>query len=422
MQDELIHRRKQWMLLGYATALTLPGVLARFEVFNLSTELDTILYGLAILGAAFLLSWGAEVAQMDISKGLAIAFLAFIAVLPEYAVDLVFSWKAGQQDRAEGLKSMLCGDQERCSQLAIANMTGANRLLIGLGWAAVVLVWWRRSKQTEVRLGEARRTDLGFLILATTWAMTIPLRKHLSLVDLVVLLTLFGLYLWHVSKEEQEHPELIGPPLAIAALGKRGRRITTVGLFIFAAAVILAVAEPFAHGLTETGSKFGISSFLLVQWLAPLASEAPEMIIAILFVLRSKPEQGLGALVSSKVNQWTLLVGTVPLVYAISYGSATQPLHLDPRQVEEVLLTAAQSLFACAVIANLKITKGEAITLLVLFLAQFGFENTQIRYGFAAMYILLFVILMVKDPEARRSTAASVRLALSRPGAKATSK
>jgi cation:H+ antiporter len=175
-------------------------------------------------------------------------------------------------------------------------------------------------------------------------------------------------------------------------------------------------AEPFAEGILEAGKHLGIEEFLLVQWLAPLASEAPEMIIAILFVLRAKPEQGLGALVSSKVNQWTLLVGTVPLVYAIASGSVSS-MQLDPRQVEEVLLTAAQSLFAAAVLANLTISVGEATGLLVLFLAQFGFEDTSVRYGFASAYLLLFVVLIARDPRARQGLVGAVRHALTRPRA-----
>ena len=43
-----------------------------------------------------MLAWGAEVIQLDISAGLALALLALIAVLPEYAVDFVFTWKAGK--------------------------------------------------------------------------------------------------------------------------------------------------------------------------------------------------------------------------------------------------------------------------------------------------------------------------------------
>ena len=55
-----------------------------------------------------------------------------------------------------------------------------------------------------------------------------------------------------------------------------------------------------------------------MQWLAPLASEAPECIITSLFAWRLLGVAGLGALVSSKVNQWTLLVGTIALVFNLA--------------------------------------------------------------------------------------------------------
>jgi cation:H+ antiporter len=414
--------RAEWKYFGFAAAITVPALLFRFDLMHTAIPAETLLFGVAILGSAFLLSWAAEVAQLDISQALAIAFLAFIAVLPEYAVDLVFAWKAGRQDRLiRGFEGVLgsgqphsCGDIP-CRELAIANMTGANRLLIGLGWAVVVLIWWRKSGNRSVALGEERRTELGFLILATLWAFTIPLRGSLSVIDLAVLGALFIGYLWHAASGEPEEPELVGPPLALAALPQRKRRLATLILFLFAAGVILASAEPFADGLVHTGSQFGINKFLLVQWLAPLASEAPEMIIAILFVLRMKPGPGLGTLVSSKVNQWTLLVATIPLVYAIARGGF-HPMALDHRQVEEILLTAAQSAFAVATLANMKISRGEAAALLVLFLAQFGFESTAVRYGFSALYIVLFFVIALMKTEQRRGMLAAVRAALRRPG------
>ncbi|MGH2795964.1 MAG: sodium:proton exchanger, partial [Actinomycetota bacterium] len=76
--------RSGWVLIAAASGLCLPAILLRSGAFEISTEIDTLLFGIGILGAAFLLSWGAEVAQLDISQALAIAFLAFIAVLPEY--------------------------------------------------------------------------------------------------------------------------------------------------------------------------------------------------------------------------------------------------------------------------------------------------------------------------------------------------
>jgi cation:H+ antiporter len=403
-----------WIFIALAAAITLPALLVKLGYLGgepaPSADVSEILiktvgFGLAILGAAFLLSWGAEVAQLDISQALAIAFLAFIAVLPEYAVDLTFAWKAGAQDAGNFVRGC---EVEPCRQLAIANMTGANRLLIGLGWSAVVLIWWRRSGQGEVRLAEHRRTELGFLLLATLWALTIPIRGNLTILDLVVLFSMFVAYIWRAAREEAEHPELIGPPVAIAALSQTRRRVVTIVMFIFAAAVILVSAEPFAHGLTDVGQRYGISSFLLVQWLAPLASEAPEMIIAIMFVLRAKPDAGLGTLVSSKVNQWTLLIATIPLVYTISRGGI-HAMELDGRQVEEVLLTAAQSLFAIAILANLTINKFEAIGLLVLFGAQFAFESTAIRYGFSGAYIALTLLIFAKERAARHGVVAAIK-------------
>ncbi len=412
--------RGEWKYIAFAAAACAPAALLRAGVFSIPTEIETLLYGLAILGAAFLLSWGAEVAQLDISQALAIAFLAFIAVLPEYAVDLVFAWKAGTQDRlAEaGTQLLNCGgtaaDPTHCRDLAIANMTGANRLLIGVGWAVVVLVWWRKSGEKEVHLGSRRRTELGFLLLATLWAFSIPIRGNVSLIDLVVLGSIFVAYVWHAALEEAEEPELVGPPLALAALPQRRRRIATLVMFLFAAGMILISAEPFAHGLVETGEKFGIDKFLLVQWLAPLASEAPEMIIAILFVLRSKPGAGLGTLVSSKVNQWSLLIATIPLVYAIAHQGLS-PMTLDSRQVEEVFLTAAQSVFAIAVLASLSISRGEALLLLVTFLAQFGFESTTVRYGFSAFYIVAGLTIAARQKESRDGLVSAIRAALTPP-------
>ena len=107
-----------------------------------------------------------------------------------------------------------------------------------------------------------------------------------------------------------------------------------------------------------------------MQWLAPLASEAPELLVAGLYAWRLNTNAGLGTLVSSKVNQWTLLVGTLPIVFAIASGGL-HGLPIDAHQREELLLTAAQSFFALAVLASLSISVREALMLFGLFWAQF---------------------------------------------------
>ena len=65
-------------------------------------------------------------------------------------------------------------------------------------------------------------------------------------------------------------------------------------MFVFAATVILLVAEQFAEALVETGQEFGINEFLLIQRLAPLASEAPELLVAGLYAWRLNTNAGLG--------------------------------------------------------------------------------------------------------------------------------
>ena len=98
------------------------------------------------------------------------------------------------------------------------------------------------------------------------------------------------------------------------------------------------------------------------------------------------------ALISSKVNQWTLLVGTIPLVFAIS-GGAIRPFVLDTLQTHELLLTAAQSIFAVAVLVNLRLEKLDGLLLFVLFAVQLVFEQTRIEI--TIIYIALAVVFHI---------------------------
>src|SRR5437867_3916747 len=70
-------------------------------------------------------------------------------------------------------------------------------------------------------------------------------------------------------------------------------------------------------------------------------------------------------------------------------------LHLDGRQVEEILLTSAQSLFGIAVLANLRLSLREAMMLFVLFAAQLFFPDPAVRYGFSAVYLVLGVSMLL---------------------------
>jgi cation:H+ antiporter len=352
-----------------AVGLTVPGLAVRLTGAAPPSWLAPILFGGAILGAAFLLAWAAELLQLDVSQGLALTVLALIAVLPEYAVDFSFAWKAGKQP-------------QEFAPLTLANMTGANRLLIGVGWSMVVLIAaWRMRRiarergydgpvDTDVVLDRPHAIEIAFLGIATLYSLTLPLKSTLTLVDSAVLVTIFAVFLFRVARAPATEPHLVGPARLVATLPVQTRRVVVVLMLAYAAAAIFACAEPFAESLVHIGSDLGVSTFLLVQWVAPLASEAPELLIAGMFAWRLNTGAGFGTLLSSKVNQWTLLVGTLPLVFAISAGSL-HGLPLDTLQREELFLTAAQSAFAVAVVLNRRISVREALALFFLFISQF---------------------------------------------------
>ncbi|HEX4942492.1 MAG TPA: sodium:proton exchanger [Actinomycetota bacterium] len=414
--DDLIdiHPGRQRTALAVVALLTVPAFLVRYGGLDASHALEALLFGLAIVGAAFAISWAAETAQLDISAGLAIAILALIAVLPEYAVDFVFTAQGGNSYQLDPTcPSPLGPGRESPCDLALANMTGANRLLIGIGWSMVVFIAWYRLRRTRalpkgqrwegIELTRDHSIELGFLWVATLYSLTLPLKGSITLIDSVILVSLFVGYTWRVSRAPAEEPHLVGPARYLGSFPVLTRRAWVIGLFLASGTVILLFAEPFAHSLQEAGKQLGISEFLLVQWLAPLASESPELLVAGLFAWRLNTNAGLGTLVSSKVNQWTLLVGTLPIVFAISSAS-THGLPISAVQREELFLTAAQSFFAVAILSNLSLSLREAGYLFGLFWAQFivgalvpESMHAAERIGVGILYLLLGVTFLLRD-------------------------
>jgi cation:H+ antiporter len=385
-QDQLdLHPTRQLFLMGLAIAATIPGVFIQLSGRHLDPVVAAFIFGAGIVGAAFVLSWAAEVVQLDVGSGLALALLALIAVLPEYAVDFVLAMDAGQEFAATG-------DPSRSGPLALANMTGANQLLIGFGWPLVILLGtWRvkrnKAGQAEaegatperVNLKRSQSVDIAYLAVASIYGLTLFLKDTLTLLDAGILVAIYVAYMIRLAGAPPEHPHLVGPSAYIAVLPRATRRAVNYGMFVFAAGVILAVAEPFVDSLKAVGAEIGISEFLLIKWLAPLASEAPELLVATLFAWRLAARTGIGALISSKVNQWTLLVGTLPIVFAIFAGQFVG-LPLDTGQRVELWVTAAQSVFAVAIIASRSVSRTEAWVMLGLFVAQLG-ESALVEVG-----------------------------------------
>ncbi len=341
--------------------------------------LEPLLSGLAIVAAAFLLSWATELAEIYVPPAFALIVLALVSVLPEYAIDIHFAYTAAT--RPEYV------------EYAVANMTGANRLLVGLGWSMLVFVLFMKTRIRSMEVDPSQRTPLSFLLIATLYSFILPLKGTISIWDSAVLLLIFLAYVRRALRAEAEEAPLVGPAGWIAERCSDASRIAIIVSFlVYACLVIWCSAEPFADGLVAVGLGWNIDEYILVQMIAPLASEAPEFIVAILFVLKGRASTALGALISSKVNQWTLLVGAIPIAYSVGSGEILA-LELAARPQEELLITSAQSLFAVAILADLRFRLGEALLLFVLFSLQLLLPFEGVRYAFSGLYFLLILVL-----------------------------
>src|SRR3989440_164950 len=119
-----------WYLGPFVRFLKLLGAMTQAG----GTALSALWTFPSMLLSAFLVAWGAEAAQFLISQGLALAILAWLQTLPEFAVEAVIAWDAGR-------------NPER-AHLAIANLTGAIRLLLGLGWPMIYFVFAVSGRKT----------------------------------------------------------------------------------------------------------------------------------------------------------------------------------------------------------------------------------------------------------------------------------
>ena len=377
-----------WLWIALAAAIGLPSPVLRISGIHIEPVLASLIFGAGIVGGAFLLAWASEAAQVDISAGLAIAILAIIAILPEYAVEAVLAWNAGAVFAENPIAPEV--------SYVAANVTGANRLLIAFGWALVVLVFWLKQRRPTL-LPTGLPLEIAILLIATCLTFLIVVIQAVPIWLAGVLIAVYLWYLWLSSRGGAGEPHLTGPAATVGGLSALPRRSMVLLLFAYSAFIILFSAEPFVEGLVETGVQFGLDEFLLIQWLAPLASEAPEIVVACLFALQANPIAGIRTLISAGVNQMTVLIGTMPVVFSLSLGEA-HAFPLDFRQAMEFLLTGALALTAVALLARMRLNVWHGLALLAFFVVQLIFPSTQARIIASLALLGVTVLILAVDP------------------------
>lgn len=323
-----------------------------------------------IILAALLIAWAAECGQFYISQGLALAVLAWVQTLPEFAVEAAIALEAAKNPEQ--------------MHLITANFTGSLRLFVGFGWPMVYFVALFFSHEPAYQKGVGFRrivmedensfTILG-LVPALLYFLVIYFKGTLTLWDGGILAAIYGAYLWLLNQLPPQAAEgtedLDRVPRWIMQKPKVQSLVWISALFMTGALILWFAAHPFLDSMLALAVTMGLSQFVFVQWVAPFLSEFPEKLSAFNWARKvSKAPMALTNFVSSSVNQWTVLVATVPFIYSYGVG---HPSHIvfDDHQKVEILLTIVQSYLGFLFLVSMDFSMIEAVGLFVLWLVQF---------------------------------------------------
>jgi cation:H+ antiporter len=354
----------------------------------------------SVLASAFVISWAAEVAQFFMSQGLALAILAWLQTLPEFAVEADIAWR-------RDIPNMT------------ANFTGSLRLLVGLGWPMIFFVASAAHKRRhgkwvkEIVLEPEHSVEVIGLLLPILYFFVIWWKASLTIWDGVVLTAMYVAYLIMLNRmpaHEQEEAEDLGVvPRTVLGLRPGVRGAVIVLMFLSGGVILYLVTHPFVDSLKALALSVGISEFVFIQWVAPFLSEFPEKVSAFKWAstVRQAP-MALMNMVSSNINQWTVLAAMIPVVYSVSVGAAT-PIPFDLMQRHEILLTILQSLLGMILLVNMRYSMGEALLLFVLWFVQFVVPA--LREEIIFLYAALVVVGVLQMLSGGRSIAAFTEFA-----------
>lgn len=370
----------------------------------------------SILFSAFTIAWGAEAAQFLISQGLALAILAWLQTLPEFAVEAVIAWEAGKDPTK--------------THLAIANFTGSLRLLVGLGWPMIYFVAAIfRRRLLAVKLDQEHSVEIFGLLLPILYFTFIWWKGTLTVWDAGPLTLTYVLYLWILWKippresTEETLEDLGYVPRRVLNLPPMRRNVAIFILFAVGGAILYFSAHPFLNSMLAIAGSLGVSTFVFVQWVAPFLSEFPEKLSAFYWARKvATANVALMNMVSSNINQWSILSAMIPILFAISAGGM-KPLVFDEAQRQEILLTILQSFLGFLLLLNMELRFHEATILFGFWFVQFVMPSWRgpmiyVYLGWCIVELLRMVIAR-SAPAAWRAFRATLTQRFS-PGAIAT--
>jgi cation:H+ antiporter len=250
------------------------------------------------------------------------------------------------------------------------------------------------------------------LVPPLLWFVVIWWKQTLTVVDSAILLALYAAYLWVLFQHPPHEAEEIDEAPAVSRwawnLGGARRGVAIAGLFLAGGVLLYVTAEPFLESMLAVATTLGVSQFVFVQWVAPFLSEFPEKVSAFMWARRvTHAPMALMNMVSSNINQWTVLAAMIPIVYGWSHAAAHggfAPFGFDGGQEHEIALTIAQSGLATTLLLDLRFRWHEAALLFVLWLVQFLVPS--LRVDITLIYCAWTAVLLVLMATGRRGCPA----------------
>jgi cation:H+ antiporter len=272
--------------------------------------------------------------------------------------------------------------------------------------------WKNTRKFVKVKLESEHSVEVFGLLLPILYFLFIWWKGSLALWDAFPLSFSYFLYLWILWKippkeESEESLEDLGTvPRKILSLQPRMRNAAIWALFVAGGIILFFSAHPFLNSMLAISASLGVSTFVFVQWVAPFLSEFPEKLSAFYWArkVRTAPV-ALMNMVSSNINQWSILSAMIPVLFVISAGEI-KPLVFDDFQKNEIILTILQSFLGFLLLLNLELVMWEAAILFVFWLVQFCVPP--IREEMIWVYAGWCVFELIKLVLARQAPAAWV--------------
>ncbi len=311
-----------------------------------------------MLVATLLVFWATEAMQLFMPPGLAFALLAFFQTLPELSVESILAWHGRVH-------------------LLLAGLTGAIRLLIGFTVPASFAVTKLRGHSSlQFRMPATQRNLLYAWLAAWLYAVSLGIRGALSTPDGLVLWALYAWYVWTLRRQSSkpEQAENIESWLQRVCAMASGHRAALLGVMLAVGGFLIYFSSPrLLDGILRTSAVIGIPAFVSLQWIAPLISEFPETMSSLRWA--AKPREAALALsnvASSNLSQWTILAGSLPLIFALSpHANWMGRIPMSSEQMAEWWLTLAQSAVLLVLLFRGVMRTWEASLLFGLWGAQF---------------------------------------------------